>query len=267
MEPTLDFLMKRKSVRTYQERPLEAEHREAILEATLRAPTAGNMMLYTIIEIENQALKDRLAVTCDHQPFIAQAPYLLLFLADYQRWYDYYLAAGVADRCAARGEVMRRLEEGDLFLAMCDTLIAAQTAVVAAEALGIGSCYIGDILENYETHRDLFALPPYVMPVTLVCFGYPTPEAAARKITPRFDRRFIVHQDQYHRCEAEELEEMFRSRNAQYASAPGRSPEISNVGVFNYVRKFSAEFSIEMSRSVRAMLNTWTQAEEATDDR
>ncbi len=60
---------------------------------------------------------------------------------------------------------------------------------------------------------------------------------------------------------------MFRSRNAQYASAPGRSPEIPNVGVFNYVRKFSAEFSIEMSRSVRAMLKTWTQAEEATDDR
>jgi FMN reductase (NADPH)/FMN reductase [NAD(P)H] len=259
METPLEFLLERKSVRTYQKRPLEAGHREMILEATLRAPTAGNMMLYTVIEVEDQELKERLAMTCDDQPFIARAPYLLLFLADYQRWYDYYLAAGVAERCAARAETMRRLEEGDLFLAMCDTLIAAQTAVVAAEALGIGSCYIGDILENYEIHRELFSLPPYVMPVTLVCFGYPTSEAAARKTTPRFERRFIVQQDRYKRCDADELEEMFRARNALFASAPAHSVEIANVGVFNYVRKFSAEFSIEMSRSVRAMLKTWTQ--------
>ncbi len=69
---------------------------------------------------------------------------------------------------------MRKPEEGDLFLACCDALIAAQTAVIAAESLGLGSCYIGDIMENYEVHRDLFKLPKYVFPICLVCFGYPT---------------------------------------------------------------------------------------------
>jgi FMN reductase (NADPH)/FMN reductase [NAD(P)H] len=251
--------MQRKSVRAYQERPLSPEHRQAILDATLRAPTAGNMMLYSVIEIEDQALKDRLAVTCDNQPFIAHSPYLLLFLADYQRWYDYYLAAGVKERCERRSEVMRRLEEGDLVLAMCDTLIAAQTAVVAAETLGIGSCYIGDIIESYEIHRELFQLPPHAVPVTLVCFGYPTPEAAARKLTPRFAPQFVVHQNRYHRLDSSELEEMFRARNEQFGSSPNRSEDIPNVGQFNYVRKFSADFSVEMSRSVRAMLKTWCE--------
>ena len=60
-----------------------------------------------------------------------------------------------------------------LFLACCDALIAAQTAVIAAESLGIGTCYIGDIMENYEEHEELFGLPKYVFPIRLICFGYP----------------------------------------------------------------------------------------------
>ena len=139
MNPTIDLLLQRKSVRVYQERPIDQDDRDTILEAALRAPTAGNMMLYSIIEVEDQALKDRLAVTCDNQPFIAKAPYLLLFVADYQRWYDYYLAAGVPELCTQRGLEMRLPAEGDLLLACCDAMIAAHTAVVAAEALGIGS--------------------------------------------------------------------------------------------------------------------------------
>ena len=87
---------------------------------------------------------------CDNQPFIARAPLVLLFLADYQRWFDYYMLSGVEDLCRRRGEPLRKPQEGDLFLACNDALIAAQTAVVAAESLGIGSCYIGDIMENYE---------------------------------------------------------------------------------------------------------------------
>ena len=80
---------------------------------------------------------------------------------------------------------MRKPQEGDLFLACSDALIAAQTAVVAAESLGIGSCYIGDIMENYEAHRDLFGLPQYVFPICLLCFGYPTQGQMQRPMTPR----------------------------------------------------------------------------------
>ena len=85
MNPTIDLIMHRRSVRSYDPTPLSQEDKDTILQAAMRAPTAGAMMLYSIIEVEEQALKDRLAETCDHQPFIAPAPYVLLCLADYQR--------------------------------------------------------------------------------------------------------------------------------------------------------------------------------------
>ncbi len=261
MNPTLDLLLNRKSIRVYSDRPITDAEKQSILQAAMRAPTAGNMMLYSIIEVDDQALKDRLAVTCDNQPFIAKAPYVLLFLADYQRWYDYYLAAGVEALCQQHSTPMRTPQEGDLLLACCDALIAAQTAVVAAESLGIGSCYIGDILEQYETHRDIFNLPRYVLPVTLVCFGYPTSEQASRAQNPRFEQRFIIHKNNYHRLDPAEMEELFRQRNEQFSAAGPRKDGTSNIGQFNYFRKFSAAFSIEMTRSVKEMIREWVDGE------
>ena len=78
---------------------------------------------------------------------------MLLFLADYQRWHDYFLTCDIEKFRARSGLTMRLPEEGDLMLACCDAVIAAQTAVIAAESLGVGSCYIGDIMENYEAYQ------------------------------------------------------------------------------------------------------------------
>jgi FMN reductase (NADPH)/FMN reductase [NAD(P)H] len=259
MNPTIDVLLKRKSIRVYSDQPIGAAEKETILQAAMRAPTAGNMMLYSIIQVEDQALKDQLAITCDHQPFIAKAPYVLLFVADYQRWYDAYCTGGAEAICAGRGQTMRRPEEGDLLLACCDALIAAQTAVVAAEALGIGSCYIGDIVEQYETHREMFGLPQYVLPVTLICFGYPTPEQAERQQPTRFDPHFIVHQNRYHQLDAAEMAAWMGPRNQQLLANGPRKDGLENIAQINYFMKFSAEFSVEMSRSVRQMIRAWTR--------
>ena len=148
MTHTLDIIHNRKSVRAYEDVPIRTEDKEEILHAAMRAPTAGNMMLYSIIEIQDQTMKDTLVATCDHQPFIATAPLVLLFAADYQRWYDYFVFSGVEEFCKRSGTSMRKPEEGDLLLACCDAMIAAQTAVLAAESLGIGAGFFGDIREN-----------------------------------------------------------------------------------------------------------------------
>ena len=138
----LSALSARKSVRVFTPDPVTPGERAAILNAAFQAPTAGNQQLYTILKITDPALKARLADLCDHQPFIAKAPLVLVFLADCRRWLQAYKAAGIED--------VRTPGVGDLLLAMADTCIAAQNAVVAAESLGIGSCYIGDIMENCE---------------------------------------------------------------------------------------------------------------------
>ena len=241
MNEILQSLHSRKSVRVYEERPVEPEKKRAILEAALQAPSAGNMALYTIIEVTDPALKATLARTCDNQPFIATAPMVLVFCADYSRWYALFAASDPATR---------RPSYGDFVLACCDALIAAQNAVVAAESLGLGSCYIGDILENYEIHKELLGLPKYVAPVILLCFGYPTEQQKQRRKPPRFRVADIVHENRY---QPRDMAAMIAERN-----------DVAGADLDRWIdafrrRKWDSDFSREMSRSVRAMLDDWTE--------
>ena len=175
MNEVLAQLHARKSVRAFADTPVPPEVKRAVLEAACAAPTAGNQQLYTILDITDQALKDTLADTCDHQPFIARAPMVLIFCADCQKWYDAFAAGGCAPR---------KPEAGDLWLALSDANIAAQNAVTAAWSLGLGSCYIGDILEHAETHRELLNLPEYVVPAAMAVFGYPTAQQPSPPAVP-----------------------------------------------------------------------------------
>jgi FMN reductase (NADPH)/FMN reductase [NAD(P)H] len=252
MNQVLKTLLNRKSIRAFEECPIETEVRAAIIEATTRAPTAGNMMLYSIINVTEQHLKDRLVETCDNQPFIARAPMVWIFLADYQRWHDYFIHSNVEKT----GKPMRTPEEGDLFLACCDALIAAQNAVIAAESFGLGSCYIGDIIENYEAHKEMFDLPEYVLPICMLVFGYPTQQQKEREMTSRFDEKFILFENIYQQLDAAGFDEMFAERESHLPG--GKAMEgIENFGQAVYQRKFSADFSIEMNRSAREWLKHW----------
>ena len=256
MNPTLETILNRKSMRAFEKRPVEPEVKAQILEATLRAPTAGNMMLYSILDITDQRIKETLVKTCDNQPFIARAPMVWIFLADYQRWYDYFRYSDVPAFCARRGEEMRLPEEGDLFLACSDALIAAQNAVIAADACGLGSVYIGDIMENYEIHQEMLNLPPHVFPIAMLVFGYPTQQQKDRQMTTRFDEKFIVFENQYRRLSDDELAEMFAERAKSLPQ--GKAMEgIDNYGQYFYQRKVGSDFSVEMSRSARVMLERW----------
>lgn len=240
MNDVLHQLRERKSVRAYLEKPIAPEDKQAILEAACAAPTAGNQQLYTILDVTDQHLKDTLADTCDHQPFIAQAPLVLIFCADCQKWYDAFASGGCSPR---------KPGPGDLLLACSDANIAAQNAVTAAWSLGIGSCYIGDILEQCETHRALLNLPEYVVPAAMVVFGYPTAQQQAREKPRRQALSHIVHENGYRRMDAGELERML-SDNA------GQRPYAEWLQAF-CTRKYNSDFSKEMSRSAAAYLKAF----------
>lgn len=257
MNETLKTIENRRSIRKYAGTPIREEEKELILHAALRAPTAGNMMLYSIIRVEDQSIKERLADTCDHQPFIAAAPWALLFVADYQRFFDYYEYCDVQSQCAQKGIEARLPGEGDLLLACCDALIAAQTAVLAAESLGIGSCYIGDILENAETHRQMFKLPRFTLPITLVVFGRPAVERTKNRLTTRFPNECVVFQNEYRRLTEVDFAHMFEENALR--SHPGLAGEeaVKLFGQNQYFRKFATEFSLEMDRSAAKWINTW----------
>ena len=240
--PILQSLFDRKSVRVYEEKPIPAEMKQAILEAAAQAPSAGCQQLYTILDITDPALKEALAESCDHQPFIAKAPLVLVFCADCKKWYDAYLEVGCTPRTPG---------VGDLMLAVTDAAIAAQNAVVAAESFGIGSCYIGDILENYEIHRELLHLPAYVVPACMVVFGYPTAQQQEARKVPRFQVDEIVHENGYDTEKTADMPAMLRRRQQlTEETLPGWVQRFCR-------RKWNSEFSREMSRSSREILRDY----------
>lgn len=246
MNETMQQIYARKSMRAYEDRPIAPEEKRMILEAALQAPTAGNMTLYTILDITDPKKKACLAESCDHQPFIATAPMVLVFCADYKRWYDAF---------CRHMDTVRKPAEGDLFLAQADTLIAAQNAVAAAESLGIGSCYIGDITENFEYHRELLGLPAYVVPTCMLCLGYPTQQQKDRPKPPRFRVEDIVHENGYDSGKAAAMDNMLCRRQELTPT------EYQDWLVRFCKRKWNCEFSAEMSRSCRAILDAWVKGE------
>lgn len=233
MNQTIKELFERKSVRVFEERKISPEDKAMILEAAAMAPTAGNQQLYTIIDVTDQELKDKLVKTCDDQPFIAEADLVLIFCADCKKWHDGFKSTG----CEPRDPGV-----GDLLLAVSDANIAAQNAVVAAWSLGIGSCYIGDVMENCEAQRELLHLPKYVFPAAMLVFGYPTQQQKDRVKPERAPMKHIVHENGYHEMEEEELKGLFEYKK-------GHNTYEDYMKAFCN-RKYNSDFSKEMSRSV-----------------
>ena len=219
----IESLYARKSVRAFTEQEIPEEIVQVILEASAQAPTAGNQQLYTILRITEPVKKHRLSISCDNQPFIEKAKLVLVYCADCLKWYTAFQEAGCDPR---------KPGEGDLL------------------SFGIGSCYIGDIMENIEEQRDILGLPPYVFPAAMLVFGYPTEQQMQRPKPERVDMKYVVHEDAYHELSAEELENMFSSR----AGAKGYNAWIKAF----CDRKYNSDFSREMTRSVRKYLDDFS---------
>jgi len=242
--PTLSQLHARKSVRAYDlSRAVTGELKARLFDAAITAPTAGNMCLYAILDITDEGIKTKLSVLCDNQPFIAKAPVALVFLADWQRWFDGFAVAA--------GGGLRRPAEGDLLLAATDAVIAAQNVVVAAEALGLGSCYIGDILEQHEEIAALLNIPRYAVPVAMLCIGYPAQSQMDREKPPRFSRKYLVHENTYRAADEKALRAMFEERDPKR----GFDHEVPAMAA----RKWNTEFMAEMNRSVKAWIGRWCE--------
>lgn len=234
---TIKELFERKSVRVFEEKPIPEEAKHMILYAASEAPTAGCQQLYTILDITDQNIKEQLAVTCDHQPFIAKAPLVLVFCTDCRKWYEAFKEAGCEPRNPGAG---------DLMLALTDTAIAAQNAVTAAWSLGIGSCYIGDILEQKEAHKKILNLPDYVVPSVMVVFGYPTRQQMERRKPLRIDLNYLVAENTYPDRSGEDYRSMFAQR------VDGQD---FNEWMDRFCkRKYHSDFSREMTRSVEKYL-------------
>lgn len=278
--PTLDLIERRRSTRKFSAEPVTADEREAIIHAASRAPSAGAMMFYSIITIDDAQARKELCRLCDDQPFMLQAPLWLLFVADNRKWCDLYQAVGCYNDPSLPSlpqHARRKPGIGDLLLSCQDTVIAAQTAVLAAESLGIGSCYIGDILENGEQVAELLELPPATLPLSLVVFGHRGQTANTRSVSCTVDDQpsgeepyaetpintphpvvNLVMEERYHQADPITIDAQVAELDTKFTphAVANGAPAGERVRKL-YHRKHTSDFMAEMNRSAAWWVGRW----------
>jgi nitroreductase len=181
-------LLTHRSVRAYRPDPLPPRTVETLVAAAQSAPSSSNLQTWSVVVVEDQARKARLAEFAGGQKHIVEAPLFLVWLADLSR----------AERLAARS---RHPDEGLRFLetflvAVIDAALAAQNAVVAAESLGLGSVYIGAIRNKPRAVAEELGLPPNVAAAFGLCVGYPD-AARPAQVKPRLRQQVVIHHERY----------------------------------------------------------------------
>jgi nitroreductase len=191
---TLKLLIERGSCRSFSDRQIPSDVLELILEAGIHSATGGNLQPYSIIKITDAATKKELDRLCGDQVFVATAPVDLLFCIDWrrlQRWAQLQNAPFAANNSFRH-----------FWISFQDTIIAAQSICTAADALDLGSVYVGTVLECFPELRQMFKLPDGVFPVVLVSLGYPKVRPLPKK---KLGAPVIVHDEKYHELSDSEL--------------------------------------------------------------
>lgn len=242
MNQVIKLLNSHTSIRKFNETIITDEQADEIIESAMRGATAGNMMYYSIIKIRSKEVLSKLSKSCDNQPFIENASLALLFVVDNYKWHKYFIERNINKNFPDYDGP----EINDFILGMQDAMIAAQNAVIAAESMGIGTCYIGDIMENYEFHKELLNLPKYTMPAALVVMGNYDIKPQIRN---RFEKKFVVFDEKYPEIHETFIDEMFAVRE---------NDDTEFAEKF-FKRKINAPFFEEMTRSINLYLKDWKE--------
>ncbi len=193
----INTLLNHKSIRKYTSQKVEETLLNEILKAGIRASTTGNMQVYSVIVSQDEDMKEKLAPCHFNQPMVKNAPVVLTFCADYNRFNKW---------C----ELSNATPGYDNFLSFVtgaiDALLVAQNVCVAAESKGLGICYLGTVIYTADKIIDVLNLPSGVVPVATVTLGYPdeNPEQA-----DRLPLEAVVHHEKYKNYSDDDIKSMF----------------------------------------------------------
>ncbi|MGB4293284.1 MAG: nitroreductase family protein [Bacteroidales bacterium] len=200
MDKIFEILINRRTIRKYSERDVDDALLNKILAAGIRASTTGNMQVYSIIVTRDNEIKKQLLPLHFNQKMVTEAPVLLTFCADFNRFSKW---------CR-----MRKAEPGyDNFLsfltAAIDALLVAQTVCIAAESSGLGICYLGTT--TYMAHKiiEVLKLPTGVVPVTTIALGWP---AEIPEQVDRLPLDAVIHHETYHDYSAEDIDRIYHEK-------------------------------------------------------
>jgi nitroreductase len=184
----LETLLMHRSVRAYSDAPLPDELLPTVVAAAQSASTSSHLQVWSVVAVEDPARKARLAVLAGGQGHVAQAPLLLIFLADLSR---------LRQIGAERKVPVEGLDYLETFIAgVADACLAAQNAVIALESLGLGCCYIGAMRNSPEAVALELGLPSETFAVFGLTVGYPDPDVRT-DIKPRLPQSVVLHREAY----------------------------------------------------------------------
>jgi len=203
-----EILMKRRSVRDFEDKGISDEIINKILDAAVSAPTGGNIQPISIIVLRGAEARKKLDGILVNQPWVKKAPVSLIFCVDFYRvkkWASMFGTDFSGERAVWH-----------FLIAYADIMCAAQNAAVLAESLGLGSVYVGAILSKIDKVRDFFDIPEYVLPLMILSVGYPR---TVPKNIPKLERDIMVHSERYEQRTDEELRAAYENKYGHFDEA------------------------------------------------
>ena len=199
------LLMKRRSVRNFEPKPIPEDVVDKLINAANNAPTGCNIQPLSIVLVQEAERRAKLAEMVKSQPWLRNAPLTMIFCLDFWRLKKWAELSGVAFR------------GNDAFshflLGYADVMCAAQTVVILAESLGLGSVYVGRVPYVADEAREYFGMPAYVFPLMLLCLGYP--KAVPRNV-PKLRPGVIRHEERYRPLSDDEIRNAFDEKYGSF---------------------------------------------------
>lgn len=185
MNETIRVLKAHRSIRKFTGEPLGDDLIRELMTCAQAAASSSNAQAVTVIRVRDAAKREKLAELAGGQKYVAGAGAFLVFCADLHR-------AKVACESQA-GEYCEGMTE-QFIVATVDAALAAQNCVVAAESMGLGTCYIGGLRNHPQEVSELLGLPRLVYPVFGLCLGHPEQNP---DVKPRLPQALVLGEETY----------------------------------------------------------------------
>jgi len=193
-----EIILNHRSIRKYKDKKIEKEILDRILEAGIRASNTGSMQAYSIIVTQDEKKKEDLLPLHFNQEAVKQAPLILTFCADLNRFNKW---------CELRDAKPGYDNFLWFYTASIDATITAQNCALAAESEGLGICYMGTTNYTADKIIDVLRLPKGVVPVTTLTIGYPdeTPY-----LTERLPNESVIHFEEYSDFSEDDINNIYK---------------------------------------------------------
>lgn len=185
MNETIKHQLNHRTIREFKDTKLDDNIINTLLDVANSSATSNGMQSYSIIKIEDQNLKNLLAEN-GNQEYMTRAPHLWIFIADLNRNYS------IARENNEENDIMIRFDK--FIQGFTDAVIAAQNVVNAAESMGLGTNYFGNIHNNTAKIIELLNLPKLTYPVVGLGFGIPNQKP---QIKPKMSMDIKSFTDEY----------------------------------------------------------------------